>query len=211
MLSAHCGQRGRRNEHALFPDVDNRSRSLEGIKNQYNNCGIGVGRFLGYSWAYYFLLYEAEKKKEDMSRVTENSEKCLGTIHAGMGPVWHIKYYDLIFTDRRLIVARTGSNWPLILGVLAFLPLMKRNKVSERLSSLPPDKVLTDSKDNFSIPYDEINKVELRRSWMMGNKLVIYTSTRKYSHPFWGKRPRLQECNCSMNMRSSSGLLCQIN
>jgi hypothetical protein len=126
-----------------------------------------------------------------MSRVTENSEKPLGTIHAGMGSVWHIKYCDLIFTDRRLIVARTGSNWILILGALAFLPLMKRNKVSERLSSLPPDKVLTDSKDNFSIPYDEINKVELRRSWMMGNKLTVYTSTRKYSFIPLGKKTAL--------------------
>jgi hypothetical protein len=68
---------------------------------------------------------------------------------------------------------------------------MKRNKVSERLSSLPPDKVLTDSKDNFSIPYDEINKVELRKSWMMGNKLVIYTSTRKYSFNLLGKKTAL--------------------
>jgi len=126
-----------------------------------------------------------------MSRVTENSEKRLGTIHAGMGSVWHIKYCDLIFTDRRLIVARTGSNWPLILGVLAFLLLMKRNKVSERLSSLPPDKVLTDSKDNFSIPYDEINKVELRKSWMMGNKLTVYRSTRKYSFSLFGKKTLL--------------------
>jgi hypothetical protein len=65
MLSAHCGQRGRRNKHALFPDVDNRSCSLEGIKNQSNNCGIGVGRFLGIVGPIIsYILYEAEKRRE---------------------------------------------------------------------------------------------------------------------------------------------------
>jgi hypothetical protein len=63
MLCAHCGQGGRRNEYALFPDVDNRSCSLDGIENQPNNCGIGVGRFLGYSWAYYFILFYMKRKK----------------------------------------------------------------------------------------------------------------------------------------------------
>jgi len=131
-------------------------------------------------------------------------------IHAGVRSILPpLKFYDLIFTDRRLIVARTGSNWwtiglilALWLGLICFGPiflisfspilvllsLMKPNKVSERLSTLPPDKVLTLSKDNFSIPYDEINKVELKRSWMRGNKLTVYTSTRKYSFIPLGKR-----------------------
>jgi hypothetical protein len=154
-------------------------------------------------------------KSKGESQRESFSEKRLGTIHAGIGSIWPLKFCDLIFTESRLIVARTGSNWwiiglilTLLLGligfggfiivfllflflILGFLSLMKRNKVSERLSSLPPDKVLTDSKDNFSIPYDEINKVELRKSWMMGNKLAVYTSTRKHSFILFGKKTAL--------------------
>jgi hypothetical protein len=57
-----------------------------------------------------------------MSRVTENSEKRLGTIHAGMElSLYPIKFCDLIFTETRLIVARTGSNWWIIGLILTLL------------------------------------------------------------------------------------------
>jgi hypothetical protein len=143
------------------------------------------------------------------------SEKRLGTIHAGKGYIWPSTFCDLIFTDSRLIVAKTGSNWwiiglilTLLLGLIGFggfiivlllfifiilglNSLNKRNKISESLSSLPPERILIEYKNVFSIPYNEISRVEMRKSWIMGNKLLVYTSSRKHAFMLLGKKTAL--------------------
>lgn len=84
----------------------------------------------------------------------------------------------------------------LVLLLLALLfmitPLIERNKTSAKLSTLSPYEVLRASKSNFFIPYNGITKVELKKSfWMIGEKMIVYTSTRNYSFGFAGKKTAL--------------------
>jgi len=159
------------------------------------------------------LAWYKNSKREVQSK--NFGEKRLGTIHAGIGSIWPFKFCDLLFTDSRLIVAKTGSNWwiiglilTLLLGLIGFggfiivlllfifiilglTSLNKRNKISERLSSLPPDRILKEYENVFSIPYNEISRVEMRKSWMTSSRLLIYTSSREHAFILLGKRTAL--------------------
>lgn len=91
---------------------------------------------------------------------------------------------DLFFTSDRVIVAKKGSvakffGWGL-LGRMADAAYKGYKAV--KLSELPPDKVLRANKHNFAISYDEISKIEIRKTFPVGAwTITVETSTDKHA------------------------------
>lgn len=131
---------------------------------------------------------------KEKAQTEEFNEVRMGTIRAMSFGFWSYKYYDLIFTNSRLIVAKTEQCrwllWVVFTGIFALIPaliaLFRSSKNSEILSYLPLDKIVNRSKDNLSIPYSEIHRIELEKI-MSSVSMTIYRSSRKHSYKLIGR------------------------
>jgi hypothetical protein len=138
---------------------------------------------------------------KEKAQTEEFNEVRIGTIRAMSFGFWSYKYYDLIFTNSRLIVAKTEQCrwllWVMFTGIFALIPaliaLFRSPKKSEELSYLPLDKIVNRSKDNLSIPYSEIHRIELEKI-MSSVSMTIYRPSRKHSYKLIG-RGRLGRIN----------------
>ena len=79
-----------------------------------------------------------------------------------------ISYVALLFTSKRLIVAKALPSWiessPFYAqGASYFLMKNALEKHREKLKTLPFDEVLSIDKENFEIPYSNIREVSLHR------------------------------------------------
>jgi hypothetical protein len=131
---------------------------------------------------------------KEKAQTEEFNEVRIATIRAMVFSAWSHKYYDLIFTNSRLIVAKTGQwrwlLWVMFAAIFALIPALiaffRSLKNSEKLSSLPLDEIVNRSKDNLSIPYSEIYRIELDKI-MSSVSMTIYRPSRKHSYKLIGR------------------------
>ena len=92
-------------------------------------------------------------------------------------------FYDLYFTSKRVIVAKTGTPY----GLALTLPVVgymveehNREKKSKEYKELPFDDILKGDKKNFEIPFSEISKIEMKKPGLIvGTKIIFYTKDKK--------------------------------
>ena len=103
--------------------------------------------------------------------MNENEIK-LGIIHVNLHKGITNTYYDLIFTNQRLIFAKTGGMntiwfifwflFALIGGLIVVLiAIGKRNSMQRRYSNESMENILKLSSANYAIPYSEVRSIKL--------------------------------------------------
>ena len=98
--------------------------------------------------------------------------------------------YALFFTTERLMVVKlTGVKTILAEGFLGPLGNVISDITSEKLKDLTGmsfDEVLKSDKDNFVLPYSEINKVAMRKGRIVKTwTTLIFTKKDKYNYVFY--------------------------
>ena len=88
-------------------------------------------------------------------------------------------YYDLCFTSNRMIAAKIGSTFGIII-ITDYLAMKK----SEKLKKISIESILKADKKNFEIPYTEITKVEMKKPRALSVYIRIFTHTKKYKFKF---------------------------
>lgn len=108
------------------------------------------------------------------------AEEKLGMIRTKLGTV----DYDLFFTEKRIVAAKTGSTagWGALIGVLGQLIAMHYSKKkSEQLSKLSIESIMTADKKNFEINYTDIVNAEVKKPGTFSiGKLIINTGVKKH-------------------------------
>ena len=108
-----------------------------------------------------------------------------------------IRHYTLLFTSKRIIVAKTLPSWielsPFYAKGASYF-LMKRysKKHRERMKTLPFDEVLKIDKENFEILYSDIREVKLHRRFRE-SKLSIKLNETEYTYNILAKKTEITE------------------
>ena len=106
------------------------------------------------------------------------SEEKMGIIRTRLGS----EDFDLYFTSTRILAVRIGSivGWSLLLGAIGQgIALYLSNKKSKQLKELTLESVETSHKRNFSLSYEDILQVELKKPGLFVGKLTIHTHDKK--------------------------------
>lgn len=83
----------------------------------------------------------------------------------------------LVFTNKRLIVARKGLVGPAarMFYVIEAAVISQKDLEKQEFKQLSPESILKSHKKNFHLPYLEITKIEIDKNWGAA-KLYIFTS-----------------------------------
>ncbi len=90
--------------------------------------------------------------------------------------------FQLVFTDRRMIVARSGVSWAVMSGfgaVGAGVAMASSKKSLDAMGGLNPQQILESHKKNWEAPYLNITKVHLKKAWTCCHLNVFYTNGKK--------------------------------
>ena len=114
------------------------------------------------------------------------TEKTVGIVHAGLTRGAKTTYYDLIFTNERIVFVKTGGihvAWFALcffffgIGavIYALIAMSKRNGAQRTLSGKSVAAMLAMSGDNYAIPYSELKSIRI----FARRKLEIVTASNK--------------------------------
>jgi len=90
------------------------------------------------------------------------------------------KDWDIIFTDKRVIAARTGSSGKALFfgGFLAYAASKaSQNQLRADLAALSPNQILKSHEDNFDMLYSSIKSVKLGSGVFLAN--ITFTTDAK--------------------------------
>lgn len=89
---------------------------------------------------------------------------------------------QLVFTDRRMIVARSGISWAVMSGFGAAglgVAMASTKKGMDAMQGLDPQQILLSHKKNKEVPYLNISKVHLKKAWTCCAMKVFYANGKK--------------------------------
>lgn len=115
------------------------------------------------------------------------SEQILGNVEISyIRSAWSGYEKDiLLFTSKRLIVAKISSSWSRFVG--GAIPLVieryQQKKKKEKLDEILPDDVLETDKKNFAIPYSDIERVEVKKPGTI-SAATVKIITKEKTHQF---------------------------
>jgi len=120
-------------------------------------------------------------------------EEIIGKIHGLDLPGLTDNYYNLLFTDRRIVGEKIGGNAAAFLiggAIGASIANAHHRKKSQDMNEMDPEEILSKHKKNFSIIYDDVEKVKLKkkkfklylveRKSIVGKKPVFYFKKKQY-------------------------------
>lgn len=90
--------------------------------------------------------------------------------------------FQLVFTERRLIISRSGVSWAVASGfgaVGAAVAMASSKKSLDAIDRLDPQRILHSRKKNWEAPYVTINKVRLKKAWTCCHLHIFYTDGKK--------------------------------
>lgn len=88
----------------------------------------------------------------------------------------------LLFTERRMIVARTGISWAIIQGIGTITDAglgRTSGKVLDMLNTMTPQEILLSHKKNKEIPHYDIFKVKLKNALTICSLKMFYSDGKK--------------------------------
>ena len=95
-----------------------------------------------------------------------------------------IKRFALIFTSDRVIMLKLAGFLTILAGGLGVIGQLYDQAVSKKLSELTGmsfDELLRSDKDNYSIPYSDIVKVDMKKGRFFSSRNIwISTATEKH-------------------------------
>ncbi len=136
--------------------------------------------------------YARQSFIEMMKDTWDMNEKILGVIDNTEGKPkgrW-MKKWALVFTDRRLVVSKISGTLGVALsamgGVLGDVARADvRSKVEERseeAKTVSVEEILKADKENFAIPYEEIQTVEMKKGGLLSaTSFSFHTEEKKYT------------------------------
>ncbi|MFW6110820.1 MAG: hypothetical protein ACOC6H_02160 [Thermoproteota archaeon] len=105
------------------------------------------------------------------------AEKILGLIEHTEGKVkgWRMKKWALIFTEDRLVVSKISGTMGVVLSSLGGIAGSVarrdiRGKISEKseeAQAMSVEEILEADEENFAIPYEEIQRVEMKKGGLL--------------------------------------------
>jgi hypothetical protein len=108
-----------------------------------------------------------------------------------------IGYYTLLFTSKRIIVAKTLPSWieisPLYAkGASYFLMKKSLERRKEKIKTMSLDEVLKIDGENFEILYSDIREVRLYKR-LLEHKLSIKSNETEHTYNIIGKKTEIIE------------------
>ena len=108
-----------------------------------------------------------------------------------------IRYYTLLFTSKRIIVAKTLLSWielsPFYAKGASYFLMKKYSKErGEKIETLPFNDVLKIDEENFEIPYSSIREVKLHRRFRE-SKLSIELNETEHTYNVMAKKTEIIE------------------
>ncbi|KMQ52242.1 hypothetical protein CHISP_0923 [Chitinispirillum alkaliphilum] len=123
------------------------------------------------------------------------SEERRGIVRAKLG----FCDYDLFFTDKRILCAKTGSTggWNALFGVIGQgIATHMSNKRSEQLEELTLKSIETSDKKNYSLTYEGILRAQLMpKGALSTGKLIINDGTKEFKFIFRDKKKYEENCD----------------
>ncbi|MFP3951569.1 MAG: hypothetical protein ACLFVP_05465 [Candidatus Bathyarchaeia archaeon] len=120
------------------------------------------------------------------------SEDILGVIgetEAKINSRWMSKW-ALLFTSNRVIAAKVAGTMSLVGSVFdGYLGDMQKAKIEGKIQELSEDapilsveQVLNEDEDNFAIPLEEIDGIEMKKGGLLSSyKIILNTKDKDYS------------------------------
>ena len=119
----------------------------------------------------------------------EQEEKIFGhvpTFRLGSGLKFLVSAYEtylIVFTSKRAVVAKTTP------AMISKDALLQKDVVgipskAEELSKLSPDEILRADKSNYEILNSEITKIEVRKSRLKKDSIIIFTNKKQYKRGY---------------------------
>jgi hypothetical protein len=120
-----------------------------------------------------------------------NSERRIGTIRGFERWNFDVNYFDLILTDARIIICKTGSASLLLTycftWIYFFISLRNRVRTSRRLCQQSISSLVSDS--NSHIEIEKISGIKLKKSFAgLGGKITIYHSNKELTFDLCGEK-----------------------
>jgi len=119
------------------------------------------------------------------------SEDILGVIgeaEAKIDSMWMSKW-ALLFTSKQVVVAKVSGTLGLVGSVFdGYIGDMQRAKIDGKIQELSEDapilsveEILDEDEDNFAIPIEEINSIEMKKGGLLSSyKILLITEDKEY-------------------------------
>jgi hypothetical protein len=128
---------------------------------------------------------EIEPSSDSTTKQHQSSEEIIGRITSVDLPGLTDKYYNLLFTNKRIIGEFIGGNGAaFLLGGLigASIAQSYHKGKAKSMKESTPDQIISSNKRNFLINYDDVEYIKLSKKTMQ-----VYLKEKQY---YVGKKPK---------------------
>ena len=104
------------------------------------------------------------------------------------------EFFELVFTPKRLIIAKTGGQPYLKFGEMLRAAEESKEKTAE-LQQLTPEQILADNPENVPIAYLDVTSVEMNRPGILGLgriKIQVAGTNKRHEFRLALKKPQFQ-------------------